>query len=154
MPTICLASDYLEKSFFFDMWLKATVFSGSFTGVKIKGRYHSKTHGPKARTGSATVTTGLSARKTLLQWCKLSTSFSWHQVFIQIVEKKHLSHTGTARHIKASVTAILKHYVQLMKAWENTVLRFLLSLLSFTGWICFFSFYDTVNKVFLFQSHI
>lgn len=56
MPTICLASDYLEGSFFLDMRLKATVFSGSCTGMKIKGAHHSKIHKPKAKTGSATVT--------------------------------------------------------------------------------------------------
>lgn len=67
MPTICLASDYLEKSSFFDMWLKATIFSGSCTGMKIKGWYHSKTHKPKAERGVTTVTANLLHRKTSMK---------------------------------------------------------------------------------------
>lgn len=93
MPTICLASDYLERSFFFDMWLKATVFSRSFTGMKIMGRYHSKTHRPKNRTGSATVTTDLSARTTLLQWHKTEHIIQLIPSIYFTLWKKHLSHT-------------------------------------------------------------
>lgn len=139
MPTICLASDYLERSFFFDMWLKATVFSRSFTGMKIKGRYHSKTHRPKNRTGSATVTTDLSARTTLLQWHKTEHIIQLTpSIYSDCGKNIWVTLCVTVRYIKASITATLKHYVQLMQVWENAVVRFLLSLLSSTGWIHFF----------------
>lgn len=118
MPAICLTSDYLEKSFFFDMWLKATVFSESCTGMKIKGGHHSKTHKTKAKIGLATVTADLSRTKTQFEWpqskriiqlaaCISSDSCADTFESLCVTARSHFKKT-------VSQTAIWNHFVQLI----------------------------------------